>query len=45
MTETWRNWAGDEEVRLARVRRPGSTAEVAEAVRDGQRVKAVGAGL
>ncbi|MEL5953220.1 FAD-binding protein [Streptomyces sp. CLV115] len=48
MTESWRNWAGNEEVRPARVRRPGSSAEVAQAVRDavldGQRVKAVGAG-
>ncbi|MFP3986282.1 D-arabinono-1,4-lactone oxidase [Streptomyces sp. E11-3] len=48
MTEIWRNWAGNEAVRPGRVRRPGSTAEVADAVldavRDGQRVKPVGAG-
>ncbi|XIE77715.1 D-arabinono-1,4-lactone oxidase [Streptomyces sp. SBR177] len=48
MTEVWRNWAGNQEARPVRVRRPGSTAEVAEAVTDaaraGLRVKAVGAG-
>ncbi|GGN50843.1 hypothetical protein GCM10011579_006020 [Streptomyces albiflavescens] len=48
MAGVWRNWAGNEEARPACVRTPGSTAEVADAVRDavrdGLRVKAVGAG-
>ena len=48
MTEVWRNWAGNEEARPVRVRTPRGTGEVAavvrEAVRDGLRVKAVGAG-
>ncbi|MFB7599653.1 D-arabinono-1,4-lactone oxidase [Streptomyces sp. NPDC056160] len=45
---TWRNWAGSEEARPVRVHRPSNSAEVAEAVKDarrnGQRIKAVGAG-
>ncbi|MFG2334854.1 D-arabinono-1,4-lactone oxidase [Streptomyces sp. NPDC048604] len=48
MSSIWRNWAGNEEARPRRVLRPASTADVAvavkEAVRDGLRVKAVGAG-
>ncbi|MFB7513496.1 D-arabinono-1,4-lactone oxidase [Streptomyces sp. NPDC056144] len=48
MTEVWRNWSGSEEARPVRVLRPGSTAEVAaavaEAARDGLRVKAIGSG-
>ncbi|MFD7978441.1 D-arabinono-1,4-lactone oxidase [Streptomyces sp. NPDC059071] len=48
MTETWRNWSGSQQARPARVVRPGSTDEVAAAVKDaareGLRLKAVGAG-
>ncbi|MGW0119496.1 D-arabinono-1,4-lactone oxidase [Streptomyces sp. NPDC003327] len=48
MTSVWRNWAGNEQARPVRVRRPADAAEVAaavtDAVRDGHRVKAVGAG-
>ncbi|WP_406863797.1 D-arabinono-1,4-lactone oxidase [Streptomyces sp. HUAS MG47] len=44
----WRNWAGNEEARPRLVLRPASTADVAAAVKDavgdGLRVKAVGAG-
>ncbi|MGW2182464.1 D-arabinono-1,4-lactone oxidase [Streptomyces sp. NPDC001732] len=47
-TSTWRNWAGNETARPARVVRPADTGEVAaaveDAVRDGLGVKAVGAG-
>ncbi|HKT04972.1 MAG TPA: D-arabinono-1,4-lactone oxidase [Rugosimonospora sp.] len=47
-TRTWRNWAGNEHALAARVVRPSSTAEVAEAVRsaaaEGLTVKPVGAG-
>jgi FAD-linked oxidoreductase len=45
---TWRNWAGIESVEPARVLTPGSTDEVAaavkDAVRDGLTVKAIGSG-
>ncbi|MFE0738384.1 D-arabinono-1,4-lactone oxidase [Streptomyces sp. NPDC058855] len=48
MSSVWRNWAGNEEARPRRVLRPSRPEEVAaavsEAVRDGLRVKAVGAG-
>jgi FAD-linked oxidoreductase len=48
MSSVWRNWAGNEEARPRRVLRPTRPEEVAEAVseavRDGLRVKAVGAG-
>ncbi|MDJ0384837.1 D-arabinono-1,4-lactone oxidase [Streptomyces sp. G-G2] len=48
MTSAWRNWAGNETAHPVRVVRPADTAEVAaavkDAVRDGLRVKAVGAG-
>ncbi|HEY9373535.1 D-arabinono-1,4-lactone oxidase [Streptomyces sp.] len=48
MSSVWRNWAGNEEARPRRVLRPASAAEVAvavkDAVRDGLRVKPVGAG-
>jgi L-gulono-1,4-lactone dehydrogenase len=46
MTTQWRNWAGTEQVTPARVVSPGSTDEVAaavkEAVRDGLTVRAIG---
>ncbi|MFI1809069.1 D-arabinono-1,4-lactone oxidase [Streptomyces sp. NPDC020422] len=45
---TWRNWSGSEHATPARVLRPANTDEVAaavtSAVREGKRVKAVGAG-
>ncbi|MBF9073139.1 D-arabinono-1,4-lactone oxidase [Streptacidiphilus fuscans] len=48
MTSEWRNWAGNQQARPARVLRPTDVAQVADAVagavRDGRRVKAVGAG-
>ncbi|MER7622894.1 D-arabinono-1,4-lactone oxidase [Streptomyces sp. NPDC126503] len=48
MSSVWRNWAGNEEARPRRVLRPSRPEEVAaavsESVRDGLRVKAVGAG-
>ncbi|MEV4559271.1 D-arabinono-1,4-lactone oxidase [Kitasatospora sp. NPDC049285] len=48
MTEAWRNWAGNEQIRPARTLAPRDTAAVAEAVtaavRDGHRVKAIGSG-
>ncbi|MFI8961944.1 D-arabinono-1,4-lactone oxidase [Streptomyces sp. NPDC053493] len=48
MSDVWRNWAGNEEARPRRIRRPADTEAVAEAVkaavRDGLRVKAVGSG-
>lgn len=48
MADTWRNWAGNEQARPVRVVAPRDAGEVAEAVaaavRDGHRVKAVGAG-
>lgn len=48
MPITWRNWSGRVEARLTRVESPGSTEEVAAAVRraagDGLTVKAVGSG-
>ncbi|KDN81721.1 D-arabinono-1,4-lactone oxidase [Kitasatospora cheerisanensis] len=47
-TPEWRNWAGNEQARPARVAHPRDAEEVAAeitvAVRDGHRVKAVGAG-
>ncbi|MCU7822521.1 D-arabinono-1,4-lactone oxidase [Kitasatospora sp. DSM 101779] len=47
-TGTWRNWAGNQTARPARVVTPGSAEEIAETVRraaeQGQRVKAVGSG-
>ncbi|MGW1003654.1 D-arabinono-1,4-lactone oxidase [Streptomyces sp. NPDC002520] len=48
MSSVWRNWAGNEEARPRRILRPGSTEDVAaavkDAVRDGLRVKPVGSG-
>ncbi|MFF9853340.1 D-arabinono-1,4-lactone oxidase [Streptomyces litmocidini] len=48
MTEVWRNWSGSERAHPVRVLRPTRTEEVAasvaEAAREGLRVKAVGSG-
>ncbi len=48
MANAWRNWAGNEQAHPLRVARPAdadeTAAEVATAARNGQRVKAVGAG-
>ncbi|WP_051845030.1 D-arabinono-1,4-lactone oxidase [Streptomyces globisporus] len=48
MTEVWRNWSGNERAHPVRVLRPTRTEEVAasvaDAARDGLRVKAVGSG-
>ncbi len=47
-TTTWRNWAGNEQATPRRVETPGSTSEVADAVKSavsaGLTVKAVGSG-
>ncbi|MFJ8433991.1 D-arabinono-1,4-lactone oxidase [Kitasatospora sp. NPDC094019] len=48
MANAWRNWAGNEQAHPVRVARPAdadeTAAEVAAALRNGQRIKAIGSG-